>query len=209
MRRICIAAAVIILPVFIVSCASIMPGTAPNLDRDDVRIIQTGQGKLLELPKGLRIDSVLETTLSSTRSRAGDKLVVRTTEPVLLDGKPIIPTGTLIYGKVAKITPPKYKLIKAKIDIAFDSIVLGGRTYPFTGETSLDKSAMAMKGAKEGGKYAAKEAAKRMVPGLGYVFLAMDAKKGYDYVTSDKEVVLERGTPFVIKLKERATIPFR
>lgn len=206
MKRIRACCAIVSLSVLMLSCASLP--TEFSLP-PKVRIVTTSEGRYAELMSGLRIDSVLGATLSSTGSRVGDPLYVMTIEPVVLDGRTIIPAGTRINGAVSGITPPKYKFIKAKIDITFNSIELQGRRYPFVSKTSLDKSALALQGAKAAGEWAAKEGIKYMIPSAQWVFLARDAKKGYDYCVSDKECVLEKGTAFIVKLEQPVAVPLR
>ena len=199
MRAICKVCLLVIISVFLLSCA----GGPPVISMEQVR------GNNVVLPKGLKIETALDTVLSSARSRVGEKCSIHTTEPVMLGNKVLIPRGARIIGRVTKIKPPTAGLLKAKINLEFDRIEIRGRGYKFPAKTSMDMGDMAMKGGKAGGEYAAKETLKYFIPVMGTVFLAQDIKKGYDYVQEEKEITLGRGTPFIISLKKPVTIPLR
>ncbi len=184
-----------------VSCASVRT----NLTSDQV--LDTAKGTYAELPKGLKINSVLETELSSERSKAGDPFVVRTTQPVTLDGKPLIPSGTLIHGHIVSITPSKANLTKAKLELCLDTISLGGGKYPFHEKAALDKSDMMKKMAAKGGEEVAKKAAEAAFPPLEAVFIADDVIKGVNYYESSKAIVLPNGTPLIVKVNSPVCIP--
>ena len=49
----------------------------------------------------------LETTLATFSSKAGDPFSARVTEPVVMDGKTVIPIGTTVEGRVTKINEPR------------------------------------------------------------------------------------------------------
>ncbi len=196
--------ALLLIPAMLVSCAT----GPPELSTDSVRIYDTARGKFVELPKGLKIDAALNEELSSTASREGQRFSIHTTEPVLVGDKVVIPNGTRIDGTIKKIKPPKMKILKAKIIMEFDKMYVHGRAYDIKGETHKSKADLAEKGGKAGGEYAAKETAKYFIPILGWVFLAMSAKKGYDYYQAEKEITLPKGTPLIVKLGTPVSVPY-
>jgi hypothetical protein len=155
------------------------------------------------------IHSILETPLSSAASRPGERFSVRTTEPVTLEGRALIPTGTRISGVVTSVTPPKAGLVKASIHLAFTGIEIGGTDYPFHTKASLDRSELIEKGAEFGGEEAAKGAIGMAVPPLEAVFLADDALKAARYYDENKNVTLPRGTKINVRVTAPVYIPLR
>lgn len=203
MKTACAVVALLAVPLMVASCASVRT----NLTSDQVQLLNMEKGTFVELPKGLKIDSVLETELSSERSKAGDTFDIRTIQPVTLDGKPLIPTGTLIHGHIVSVKPSKANLTKAKLELCLDTISLGGGKYPFHEKAALDNSAMVKKLAAKGGEEAAKKAAAMAFPPLEAVFIADDVFKGVNYYESSKAIVLPRGTSLIVKVNSPVCIP--
>jgi hypothetical protein len=61
----------------------------------------------LALPTGTGVKMKLETAISTSTTKAGDAFAGRVTEPVMLNGKEVIPVGATIQGHVARITEPR------------------------------------------------------------------------------------------------------
>ena len=58
----------------------------------------------LAVPAGTGIKMKLETAISTSTTKVGDAFAGRVTEPVVLDGKEVVPVGALIQGHVSHIT---------------------------------------------------------------------------------------------------------
>ena len=61
----------------------------------------------LALPAGTGVKMKLETPISTATTKVGDSFAGRVTEPVMLNGKEVIPVGATIQGHVARITEPR------------------------------------------------------------------------------------------------------
>jgi hypothetical protein len=61
----------------------------------------------LAVPAGTGIKMKLETAISTSTTKVGDAFAGRVTEPVMLDGKEVVPVGALIQGHVSRITEPR------------------------------------------------------------------------------------------------------
>ena len=59
------------------------------------------------LPTGTAVKMKLETTLATFSSKAGDSFTARVTEPVVVDGKTVIPIGATVEGRVTKSSEPR------------------------------------------------------------------------------------------------------
>ena len=76
------------------------------------------------LPAGTAVKMKLETTLATFTSKAGDPFSARVTEPVVLDGKTVIPIGTTVEGRVTKANEPRRIAGKPTIAIFPETVVL-------------------------------------------------------------------------------------
>jgi hypothetical protein len=76
------------------------------------------------LPAGTAINMKLDTTLATFSSKAGDPFSARVTEPVVLDGKTVVPIGATIEGRVTKTTEPRRIAGKPSIAIFPENLVL-------------------------------------------------------------------------------------
>jgi hypothetical protein len=87
----------------------------------------------LSLPAGTSVKMKLETPISTKTSKVGDTFAGRVTEPVLLDGKTVIPVGAAITGQVIKLTEPRRVKGKPTIELRPDSLTMpDGEKYRFT-----------------------------------------------------------------------------
>jgi len=76
------------------------------------------------LPTGTAVKMKLETTLATFSSKAGDPFSARVTEPVVVDGKTVIPIGATVEGRVTKANEPRRIAGKPTIAIFPESLVL-------------------------------------------------------------------------------------
>ena len=84
----------------------------------------------VSLPAGTALKVKLDNTLSTVASKSGDAFSARVTEPVMLDGKTVIPIGTTVEGRVTKVTEPRRIAGKPTIGILPESVVLpNGERY--------------------------------------------------------------------------------
>jgi hypothetical protein len=76
------------------------------------------------LPTGTAVKMKLETTLATFSSKIGDPFSARVTEPVVVDGKTVIPIGATVEGRVTKANEPRRIAGKPTIAIFPESLVL-------------------------------------------------------------------------------------
>jgi hypothetical protein len=76
------------------------------------------------LPTGTAVKMKLETTLATFSSKAGDPFSARVTEPVVIDGKTVIPIGATVDGRVTKSSEPRRIAGKPTIAIFPENLVL-------------------------------------------------------------------------------------
>lgn len=78
----------------------------------------------VSLPTGTSLTVKLETNLATSSSKTGDVFSARVTEPVLLDGKTVIPVGATVQGRVAQVSEPRRISGRPTIGILPDTLVM-------------------------------------------------------------------------------------
>ena len=76
------------------------------------------------VPAGTALMVKLETTLATFSNKAGDPFRGQLTQAVQLNGKTIIPAGTVVEGRVTKITEPRRISGRPTIGILPETLVL-------------------------------------------------------------------------------------
>ena len=76
------------------------------------------------LPTGTAVKMKLETTLATFGSKTGDPFSARVTEPVMVNGKTVIPIGATVEGRVTKANEPRRIAGKPTIAIFPEHLVL-------------------------------------------------------------------------------------
>jgi hypothetical protein len=87
-------------------------------------LIAVFAGAQTALPTGTAVKMKLETTLATFSSKAGDPFSARVTEPVVIDGKTVIPIGATVVGRVTKTSEPRRIAGKPTIAIFPENMVL-------------------------------------------------------------------------------------
>jgi hypothetical protein len=93
------------------------------------------------LPTGTAVKMKLETTLTTFSSRAGDPFQARVTEPVVVDGKTVIPIGATVQGRVTKTNEPRRIAGKPTIAIFPEHLVLPNGERIMLNATLIDTNA--------------------------------------------------------------------
>jgi hypothetical protein len=78
----------------------------------------------LSLPAGTAVKLKLQTTLATFTTKAGYPFAGRVTEPVVKDGRTVIPIGATVEGRVTKVTEPRRIAGKPTIGLSPQAIVL-------------------------------------------------------------------------------------
>jgi|ERR1022692_1833971 hypothetical protein len=93
------------------------------------------------LPAGTAVKMKLETTLATFSSKTGDPFSARVTEPVILDGKTVIPIGTTVEGRVSKVKEPRRIAGRPTIAIFPEHLVLPNGDRFMLNATLVDTNA--------------------------------------------------------------------
>jgi hypothetical protein len=85
--------------------------------------------KPVTIPPGTPLRVVLDQTLSSGQNRSGDKFEATVSEPVIVDGKAIIPKDARVGGHVVDANSSGRLKGVARLVVALDSVEVDGQNY--------------------------------------------------------------------------------
>lgn len=123
----------------------------PSINPDDIR----------EVVPGTQIDMVLTTPVDTAVNAEGNEFFAKVARDYMVDGKVVIPHGTLVHGSVTQMEGPKRAGRKAWIQTKFDYMITpDGREIPIEGNyTTRDN------GLKAGAKVVGKAVGKTLIGG--------------------------------------------
>jgi hypothetical protein len=94
----------------------------------------------ISLPAGTSMKVKLENALTTFSNKSGDPFSGRVTEAVMLDGKPVIPVGASVQGRVTKTSEPRRIAGKPTIAIFPETVVLPNGERYMLNATLVDTS---------------------------------------------------------------------
>jgi len=94
----------------------------------------------ISLPAGTSVKVKLENALTTFSSKSGDPFSARVTEAVMLDGKPVIPIGATVQGRVTKASEPRRIAGKPTLAIFPENVVLPNGEHYMLNATLVDAS---------------------------------------------------------------------
>jgi len=81
------------------------------------------------IPKGTQLHVRIDETIDTKRNRAGDQFRASLAEPIVLEGKTVVPKGTLFVGHVTESEASGRMEGRAVIALTLDSFELAGKGY--------------------------------------------------------------------------------
>jgi len=94
----------------------------------------------VSLPAGTSLKVRLENALSTDSSKSGDTFSGRVTEAVLLDGKPVIPVGATVQGRVTQVSEPRRIAGKPTISMFPETLIMPSGDRFMLNATLVDTS---------------------------------------------------------------------
>lgn len=79
---------------------------------------------MVGVPAGTELTLALDTTLSSETSQVGDAFSATVVEPIVIEGREVIPSGSTIEGRVTDAAPAKRGAGKATLAMSFGALRL-------------------------------------------------------------------------------------
>lgn len=80
------------------------------------------QGKVSVVPQGTKIPIIMDTAVDSDTSQEGDEFAARTSEDLNIDGQITVPAGSIIKGRIARITLPRMLNRSGHVALKFDTV---------------------------------------------------------------------------------------
>lgn len=90
------------------------------------------------VPAGTALMVKLETTLATFSNKPGDPFQAQLTQPVVLNGKTLIPAGTMVEGRVTKVAEPRRISGRPTIGILPEALILPTGERLFLDATLVD-----------------------------------------------------------------------
>ncbi len=86
-----------------------------------------------EVPTGTEIDVRLQNNLNSGTTMVEDRFEATTLLDVIVDGRTLIPAGSVMRGVVTAVEPAGRLNRTARMTVSFDQVTVSGRAYPMRG----------------------------------------------------------------------------
>lgn len=212
--------------IFILVAAAIMVGCTK--DQAETRNMATGRDaatrrtpatpkphyETLVIPDGTSVAATLNTRLSTEANHTGDPFVATTTQPVIVDGRTVVPAGAQIHGMLRDVQGSGRIKGRARMTLAYQGLVDSqGTTHSISAQPLTLQAASATRGDVE--KIAAGTVLGAIVGGIakGGKGAAIGAGAGagagtvFMLATKGADVVLEPGQRLTIQMTSSTGIP--
>jgi hypothetical protein len=96
--------------------------STPSTDAKDAKDGKTLQGYIRVVPSGTKLPIIMDSAVDSDTSQEGDEFAARTSEDLTIDGSTVVPAGSVIKGRIARINAPKHLDRSGSVGLKFDTI---------------------------------------------------------------------------------------
>jgi TolA-binding protein len=86
-----------------------------------------------EIPANTELDVRLSNILNSGTAQVEDRFEATTATDLIIDGRTIVPAGSVMRGVVSSVTPAGRLKRKAEMMVTFDQLTINGRSFPIRG----------------------------------------------------------------------------
>jgi hypothetical protein len=169
-------------------------------------------GATVEVPSGTEMDVRLTNALNSGTAQVEDRFEGTTLVDVIVNGRTIIPAGSVMRGVVTAVDPATRTNRTAKMTVSFDQVTVTGREYPIRGTVTQAIQGEGIKG--ETGRIATGAGGGAILGGIlggvkGAVLGAVIGGAGITAATEGKEVELPQGSVLRVRLDSPVSIASR
>jgi len=167
--------------------------------------VRLGSGRV---PTGREVTVRLQTALRSDAAAVEDRFIVTTVEDIVVDRRVLVPAGATLRGAVAEVQSAGRANRTARLDLRFDLLSVGSRSFPMRGRAEMKGSGL--KGDTKKAGIAAGIGA--VVGGIlggakGAAIGAGAGGGGTLAVTEGQEVDLPAGAQFKVKFDSAVDLP--
>ena len=161
-----------------------------------------------EIPANTELDARLSNILDSGTAMVEDRFEATTAADLIIDGRTIVPAGSIMRGVVSSVQPAGRLKRKAEMTVTFDQITINGRSYPIRGTVTQAIEGEGVKGDLPRAGVGAGVGA--IIGGIlggfkGAMAGILIGGGGTIAATEGKEVVLPQGT--VLRVRIEAPVP--
>jgi len=185
------------------------PTQSSTTTRSSSASTTTASGSGVEIPSGTELDVRLTNALNSGTAQVEDRFEGTTLVDVVVNGRTIIPAGSVMRGVVTSVDPATRTNRTAKITVSFDQVTVNGRAYPIRGTVTQAIQGEGIKG--EAGRIATGAGAGAILGGIlggvkGAILGTIIGGGGITAATEGKEVELPQGSVLRVRLDSPVSI---
>jgi hypothetical protein len=152
---------------------------------------------------GTEIDVRLQNTLNSGTAQVEDRFEGTTIADVVVNGRVVIPTGSVMRGVVTAVEPATRTNRTSRLTVSFDQVTVNGRSYPMRGTVTQAIEGEGIRG--EVGRAGAGAGVGAIIGGIiggvkGAVLGAVIGGGGTIAATEGREVELPQGTILRVRI---------
>jgi outer membrane lipoprotein SlyB len=194
--------------------------SASETARHEARPIQVQQARpsvtTVRLPAGTQFEIKLKQTLDSGENQAGDQFAAKVIHDVKLNGRTVIPAGSMVRGEVKDVKAAKRGAGQASMTLAFNMLILpDNSSAPMvasisqSSESKKKRNAGIIGGAAAGGALLGKIIGKDTKGAVVGAVVGGAIGTGVVMSKDGEQVKIPRGTEFMIRLDENLKISRR
>ena len=155
------------------------------------------------VPAGTEIDVRMQNALNSGTAQVEDRFEGTTVADVIVNGRVLIPVGSVMRGVVTGVEPATRTNRTARLTVRFDQVTVNGRSYPKRGTVTDALEGEGIRG--ELGRTGAGAGVGAVIGGIlggvkGAVLGAVIGGGGTIAATEGKEVELPQGTVLRVRI---------
>lgn len=99
--------------------ASISDTTVSTSDNTEGKVLQ---GYIRIVPSGTKMPIIMDSAVDSDTSQEGDEFAARTSEDLTIDGSTVVPAGSVIKGRIARLNAPRALNRSGSVALKFDTV---------------------------------------------------------------------------------------
>jgi TolA-binding protein len=163
----------------------------------------------VEVPSGTELDVRLTNSLNSGSVQVEDRFEGTTIVDLTVNGRTVIPAGSVMRGVVTAVEPASRTNRTAKMTVSFDQVTVNGRAYPIRGTVTQAIEGEGIKG--ETGRIATGAGVGAVLGGIlggfkGAILGTVIGGGGTIAATEGKQVELPQGSVLRVRLDSPVTI---
>ena len=191
------------------AAAPVTPAPSSRNAAPSTSTTSAATGTMVEVPSGTEMDVRLSNVLNSGTAQVEDRFEGTTLVDVIVNGRTLIPAGSVMRGVVTSVDPATRTNRTAKMTVSFDQVTVNGRNYPIRGTVTQAIQGEGIKG--EAGKIATGAGVGAVLGGIlggvkGAILGTVIGGGGITAATEGKEVELPQGTVLRVRLDSAVSI---